>query len=154
MKVVWTYKDKPILSHDDLHPLCTWFVYELEFTDGTKYIGQKKVRTTKELPLLKNGNKRPNHIKFQNRNRKGKRVTLEVISINKKFDTYEGSSEENKGKTVSNKLILFQTKDSKASTYLEADLLFRNEVLFTDKYNNKNILSSFYDNSLEGLIYD
>ncbi len=77
-----------------------------------------------------------------------KRVELKNLP----FVNYEGSSEENKGKTLISKEILYLSSNKKSASYIETALLFENNVLFNDTYNNKNISGTYYDNSLEGLI--
>ena len=147
----WIYKGKSIESHYDIPKEITHMVYELSFTDKTKYIGFKTLRTTKELPPLKNGNKRENHICIKGRNKNGKRVYMEIIGIDSSFVDYEGSSEENKGRILISKDILYFTTNKRTATYLEAKLLFSRGVLEDDKYNNKNINRRWFDNCLDGL---
>jgi hypothetical protein len=137
--MIWTYKGKEIHSHDDLFPECTDIVYELTFTDGTKYIGKKVVRSMRRL--------KPTKAQLAIR-KNYKRVELKDLP----FIDYTGSSSENDNKTLSKKEILYQSSNKKTATYLEASLLFINNVLFTDEYNNKNILGTMYDNSLDGLL--
>lgn len=152
---MWNYKDKQIKSHDDLPYNCTHIIYCIYYTDNTKYIGYKTVRTTKELPLLLNGKERPNRVDTKNRNKNGKRVTMEVVSVDKPFVNYEGSSEENKGKTISHKEILLMTSSKRTATYLEVRELMRAGAIEPDtEYNNKNINRLWFDNCLEGLIND
>lgn len=135
----WTYKDKEILSHDDLPEECTDFVYELKFSDETHYIGKKTVRSMRRLkPTKEQLAKRKNY----------KRVELKNLP----FVRYIGSSAENEGKIIIAKEILYLSSNKKTATYIETALLFGNDVLFTDKYNNKNIGGVFFDNSLDGLI--
>ena len=171
--MTWTYYGKSVLSHDDLFDNCTDFVYELTYSDNTKYIGKKTIRSISTLPVLKTKS-RPGsgvickHIlrdedskiitskhgrkKARERGLKAKAEYYEELLTDKPFIKYEGSSEENKGKTLVSKEILYQCSNKKSATYIETSLLFTNEVLFTDKYNNKNILGRFFDNDLEGLI--
>ena len=136
---MWTYQGKEINSHKDLLEGCNNIVYELSYTDRTKYIGKLVVRSMRRIkPTKKQLAIRKNY----------KRVELKDIS----FIDYKGSSKENEGKTLLSKEILYQTSSKKTSTYIESSLLFINEVLFTDKYNNKNILGRFFDNDLDGLL--
>ena len=135
----WTYKDKEILSHADLHEDCTDFVYELCFSDETKYIGKKCVRSMRRLkPTKEQLAIRKNY----------KRVELKDIP----FLKYVGSSKENDGKTLVSKTILYQSSSKKTSTYIEAALLFENDVLFNDTFNNICISGVYWNNSLDGLL--
>ena len=169
----WFYQGKEIKSHEDLLPDCTDFVYELLFTDGTKYIGKKTVRSISTLPVLKTKS-RPGsgvickHIlrdedgkiitskhgrkKARERGLKAKAEYYEELLTDKPFIKYEGSSEENEGKTLVSKEILYQCSNKKSATYIETAMLFENAVLFSKVYNNKNILGRFFDNDLDGLL--
>jgi len=137
----WKYNGKEIKSHNDLLPECTNFVYELTFSDNTKYIGKKTVRSIRRLkPTKAQLAIRKNYVRKELKN--------------SPFLDYEGSSEENKDKILVSKEILYQCSNKKTATYIETALLFENNVLFSKTYNNKNILGTFYDNSLEGLLDD
>jgi len=137
----WTYKEKEVLSHDDLPDNCTDFVYELKFDDETKYIGKKTVRAMRRLQPTK----------AQLAIRKNyKRVELKDLP----FAKYVGSSDENNDKVLVSKTILYLSSNKKTASYIETALLFGNDVLFTDEYTNKNISGTYFDNSLDGLIED
>ena len=131
--MVWLYKNKKVKSHADLLPQCTDFVYEIEYTDGRKYIGKKTARGWRTLPPLK-GHKR-------------KRKVLKDVP----FVKYEGSHKV-EGLTVKSKTILYQCKGKKAATYIECALLFGNNAIFEDEYINENISGKFFDNDLDGLL--
>ncbi len=135
----WFYQDQVVLSHDDLLPDCTDFVYELIFTDGTKYIGKKCVRSIRRIkPTKAQLAIRKNYVRKELKD--------------SPFVKYEGSSEENKDKILLGKEILYQCSNKKTASYIEMSLLVINEVLFNDKYNNKNISGTYFDNSLDGLL--
>ena len=135
----WSYNGMIIESHKDLHKKCSDIVYELKFSDETKYIGKRVVRSMRRLkPTKKQLAIRKNY----------KRIEFKDIP----FKDYEGSSSENEGKTLVSKEILYQCSTKKTATYIEAALLFDLGVLFTDEYNNKNISGTFFDTSLDGLI--
>ena len=136
---MWTYQGKEIKSHEDLIPECQSIVYELTFSDDTKYLGKLVVRSMRRIkPTKKQLAIRKNY----------KRVELKDIP----FAKYEGSSKENEGKTLVSKEILYQCSNKRSATYIETSLLFHNDVLFTDKYNNKNIAGTHFDNALDGLL--
>jgi len=135
----WTYKGKEILSHEDLPEECTDFVYELTFTDNTKYIGKKTIRSMRRL--------KPTQAQLRVR-KNYKRIELKNLP----FVNYVGSSSENEGKTVQSKEILYLSSNKKTASYIEAATLFGNNAIFTDEYNNKNISGVWFDNSLDGLI--
>jgi len=139
LEVQWTYKEKLVLSHSDLLQGCTDFVYELVFKDKTKYIGKKCVRSMRRLkPTKEQLAIRKNY----------KRVELKDVP----FLKYVGSSKENDGKTLVSKTILYQSSSKKTSTYIEAALLFENDVLFNDTFNNICISGVYWNNSLDGLL--
>jgi hypothetical protein len=131
---MWTFKDKPVDSHDDLLPECTDFVYIITYFNDLKYIGKKAVRAVRKKPPLK-GKKR-----------------VRRIMTNLPFVNYKGSHEGADSMVPVSKEILFQCSARKAATYLEAELLFENYVLFDDTYINENISGTFFKNSLEGLL--
>ena len=136
---MWTYQGKEITSHDDLLPGSQSIVYELTFDDSTKYIGKLVVRSMRRIkPTKKQLAIRKNY----------KRVELKDVP----FMKYKGSSKENDGKTLLSKEILYQSSNKKTSSYIETSLLFFNDVLFTDKYNNKNIAGTHFENALDGLL--
>lgn len=137
-RINFTYKGKEIASHDDLPEEITHIVYELCFDDDTRYIGFKTVRSMRRLkPTKEQLAIRKNY----------KRVECKNLP----FVDYAGSSKENVGKTLVSKEILYLTTNKRTATYLEAKLLFINEVLENDRYTNKNINGKWFDNCLSGL---
>lgn len=170
---MWSFNGKDIRSHSDLHHDCTDIVYLITYTNGKKYFGKKVVRSVSTLPVLKT-KIRPNSkiiVKYVMRNASGKIITsksgrkharsignkarkeyYETVTTDKKFIAYKGSSELSKELVVKTKEILYQCSNKKAATYIEAALMFEHDVLFTEEYVNENILGSFYNNSLDGLL--
>jgi hypothetical protein len=132
----WTFNGNKILSHDDLHPDCTDIVYVITYCNQRMYIGKKAVRAIRRKPPLKG----------YKRNRR--------IMTNLPFVNYQGSHEHAKVLVAVKKEIIYQCSKRKASTYLEAELLFRSEAIFLDKFINENISGTFFKNSLQGLIRD
>ena len=169
----WIFKDKTVESHNDLLENCTDFVYELEFSDGTKYIGKKTVRSISTLPVLKTKSRPGSGVICRHilRDEDGKIITSKVgrrdarkrgltakaeyyeeLLTDKPFMNYEGSSEENKDKTLVKKEILYQCSTKKAATYVETAILFSEDAILSTEYNNKSILGRFFDNDLDGLL--
>lgn len=135
----WTYNNKDIKSHLDLHEDCTDIVYMLTFVSGNKYIGKKTVRSIRRLkPTKKQLAIRKNYVRKE--------------LVNLPFMDYEGSSSENEGETLLYKEILFQCSDKRTATYLEAKMLFTSNALESDEYNNANILGKFYRSGISGII--
>lgn len=142
----WMYNNKEIKSHKDIPKQAKAMVYVISYEDGYKYIGSKLLRSTQEKPALKNGSKRENHIKFQGRNVKGKRVQKEIIAIDKPFVKYMGSSDNTADyKPVSKRILMF-TESMKQSRYWENYYLYKHEVLSNDMFLNKNISGTFFEN--------
>ena len=122
-----------------------YFVYEITFKDGTKYIGKKKLVRQIKLPPLKSGLRRASHVGYQYHGG-SKKPTKEIIRKETRWKNYIGSF--NKANFDSNELtyrkVLYLCKTSKEATYLEAMELFKRDALFKDEYRNSNILSRFY----------
>ena len=136
---MWLYKGKEVVSHEDLLPDCTNFVYEITYESGKKYIGKKTVRSMRRLKPTKAQLKiRKNY----------KRVEMKNIP----FVDYVGSSQETEGQIVVSKEILYQCSTKKAATYVECATLFAEHAIFDDEYLNLNISGTFFDNDLEGLL--
>jgi len=137
--VAWLYRDKEILKHSDLPENCTDIVYELSYTDGTKYVGKKTIRSDRRVQPTK----------AQLAIRKNyKRVERKDIP----FAKYVGSSSENEGKTLARKEILFLCSNKRTASYLEVKILFITGAIEHDGYNNKNISGRYFDNCLDGLL--
>jgi len=170
---MWIYKDKEIKSHSDLHKDCTDIVYIIMYTSENLYIGKKTVRSTSLLPKLKTkvregartitrhilrdeqGNiitSKADRKKARARGLKAKAELYEEVITDKPFIDYKGSHKEAEDLEIVKKEIIYQCSNKKTATYLEAMLLFSEDVLFSDIFLNENILGSFYDNSLDGLI--
>jgi hypothetical protein len=170
---MWYYEGKEIHSHEDLDPQCTDIVYCITYTDGSLYIGKKTVRSLSVLPALKTktrdgGNFITRHIlrdeegkiitsrkarkEARARGLKAKAELFEEVFTDKPFIKYEGSCKETEGYEIARKDIIYQCTNKKTATYLEAMLLFEENAIFDPQYLNSNILGSFFDNSLDGLI--
>ena len=132
--VNWVYKGQEILSHDDLHPECTDFVYIITYTNGQKYVGKKAVRAVRRKPPLKG----------YKRNRR--------LMTNLPFVKYQGSHDQAKELEAEKKEILHQCTTRKTATYIEIALLIKYDALFRRKFINENISGTFYSNSLDGLL--
>lgn len=131
---MWWYNGCRINGHDDLHPECTDVVYVITYTNHQKYIGKKAVRAMRKYPPLKG---------YKRCRRKMKDLP---------FVKYKGSHDLADELEVATKQIIYQCTTRKASTYLEAHLLFHHRAVFDDKYINQNISGKFFGNDLAGLI--
>ena len=145
----WTYEGKTIV---ELPRNCIGFVYQLSYISGKSYIGKKLVRTTKLLPVLKNGKTRPMSIERVGKNIKGSREYFDRVIVNKPWLDYEGSSEFTVGETVSSKTIKYLCNSKTTLTYLECRALFEVDAPANEGFLNRSILGKFFQNSLKGLI--
>lgn len=136
--MAWIYEDKEVKSHEDLHPDCTDFVYQITYEDGRKYIGKKRVRSIRR--------KKPTKAQLAIRKNYARKEMT-----NLPFLKYEGSHDI-EGLVITKKEILYQCSTAKAATYIESALLFELDAIFTDEYLNKNIAGVHFDNDLNGLI--
>jgi hypothetical protein len=124
---VWTYKGEVVPDDDISHELYG-FIYVINYTDGTKYIGKKNFWTDRRL-----------------KPRKTDRVNAKRIKrVETNWRTYEGSSKLSHGKTVESKEIVRLCNTKTELTYYEVYHLMVAKVLFDETYLNQNILGKFY----------
>ena len=124
------------------------FIYEIEYTNGFKYIGKKKFHSENELDVLKKGGTRKGHIRFIGRNIGGKRVQREIVKRESNWRVYEGSHETANGFTIASKTILELVPTKRSLTYLEAKMLFCKDAIEDPLYLNVNILKRFFRDNL------
>lgn len=117
------------------------FIYKIEYTDGTFYYGKKNFVDETTKPL----GKKELALITDKRLKKYKTVRKES-----NWRTYEGSSKETIGKTISKKIILNVYKTQRALTFAEARLLFNTDALFMKNCLNGNILGKFFRNVFDG----
>ena len=116
------------------------FFYIIDFKDGTSYCGIKKVISEVKLNMRKNGKEREGHVKFFPRLKK------ELIRKEANWRSYTGSYDESeyednniKSRTI---VQLFHTK--KAMSFYEVAFQISSNVLFSDKWRNKNISGKWF----------
>jgi len=129
----WVYKGRIVENHDDLLPECTDIVYLITYTDGKRYIGKRAVRSMRRKPPLKG----------KKRNR--------IVLTNLPFQKYVGSHESETAEIISRE-ILYQCSGRKTATYIEAAIMFSEDIIFDDGYINENILGRFFKRDLENLL--
>lgn len=134
---MWLYKGEEILSHADLLPGCTDFVYQIEYATGQLYIGKKTVRSIRK--------KKPTKAQLKQRKNYSRKEMTDLP-----FVKYEGSHGEDL--EITKKEILYQCSTKKSATYIEAALLFYFHAIFDPKYLNQNISGVYFDTSLDGLL--
>ena len=154
MKILnWIYKDKEIVSIDQLPSNAYGFIYLLIFIDPNSvekaYIGQKALYSYRTLPALKNGSQRSNSERI-GKNIKGKRQYFDVVKKESNWKAYKSSSKDiPKNAELVERHILDIATSKRHLTYLETKYLFLHEVLESDDYYNKNILGKFYEGNLK-----
>ena len=121
------------------------FIYEIVFIDGTRYIGQKALWSTKRVKARKDGKLHPNTITCEWKNTgKGFRQKYDIVCTESDWKKYYGSSKQCKERIPVSREIIDIAYNKYQLTYLEAKYLFFYEVLENDTYLNDNILGSFY----------
>ena len=146
----WLYND----GYSDEFPLFEptsedyGFIYQIDYDDGTSYIGKKNLWVTEELPPLKSGKTRPNVHSTVNRIHKGKPVTMDIIIKPSDWRSYIGSSKLTAGKTIISRTVLATAPTKRYLTYLEAKALFCLDALESDQYLNENCLGKFFKSNL------
>lgn len=145
---MWIYKNKEIYSIEDMPDNAIGFVYEITFTDGSKYIGKKNLYSERTLAPLKSGKPREGHVCFTSRIKNRHKVNYEVIKVESDWKKYKGSHQDCKNKEPTIKKIIAFAYSKLELTYLEAKALFVYEVLENKDYINDNILGSFYRSNL------
>jgi poly-gamma-glutamate capsule biosynthesis protein CapA/YwtB (metallophosphatase superfamily) len=137
------------------------------------YVGKKTVRSMSVLPKLKTKTRGDSNIITRHilRDEDGKIITgkaarktararglkakaeeYEEVVTDKPFLNYEGSCKDTEGLVIAAKEILYQCNNKRTATYLEAKVLFDSDALTDPIWINSNILGSFFDNCLDGLI--
>jgi len=124
------------------------FVYEIFFTDGTRYIGKKNLYSTRTMKPLKNGKEREGATRITKNTKKGYRQAWDIVKKESEWKTYKGSHKDCKDKTPSARYILDYARSQRELTYQETKYLFAHQVLEDDKYLNDNILGSFFRGNL------
>jgi hypothetical protein len=126
----WLFDGEAI---DSLPDDVTDFVYLIKYTDGTKYIGKKVVRSERRLKPLKGMRKNAKRTAFKESD----------------WRKYEGSSEHNEGREIVEKSILHLCYSKMQATYLETKELFCNGCLESEEFNNRNILGKFFKGAIK-----
>jgi len=162
----WTYKGNKIYT---LHSNVFGFVYKINYTDGSFYIGKKQVVSTKTLPLQKDGSRRPFSTLITKRvnltkeelearipsdKRVSKLVDFEQVRSISNWKTYTGSSKDTANLTIDSKEMLYLVTNNRTLTYLEHYVLFKHNAPCNRQCVNQNIGGKFFDNALDGLIRD
>lgn len=143
--IQWLYDEQPYTPL----PLDYGFIYQIDYDDGTSYIGKRNFYSEVTLPALKNGTIRPEAVQRVGRNINGKRVQFDIIRKESAWRKYNGSSELTKGKTIIAKTILAICQSKRELTYMECKALFCLNAIEDEKYLNANILGKFHRDNLK-----
>ncbi len=129
---MWNYKGHSVT---ELPVDVVGMVYQIYYTDGTKYIGSKLVRTHKKMKPLKGMRVNANRREWKETN----------------WKVYNSSSKLVEGKTIQSKVILYLTKDKRSMSYLEVKELMSVDASVNPEYVNENIGGKYFDNVLDGV---
>jgi len=110
------------------------FIYEIEFSNGKKYLGRKALYHTRKLPPLKGAKKK------------------RIVTKESDWKNYNGSFKDKDLRkkiksgqiTLVKRIILAECLDKWSLTYYETYYLFLKNCLLSDEYYNANILGKFY----------
>ena len=136
--MTWQNIDK--VNTDDYYG----FIYEIEYTDGVKYIGKKSFYSLTKKQARLDGKERKFHHRFFHKNQNKKRVRYEEIKTPSDWESYTGSTKLAGAKTVKQKTIIRLCEKQLDLTYWEIYFLIVNNVLFTDKYLNQAIGRNYF----------
>ena len=129
----WLYQNSIV---DILPEGAIGFIYEITYTDGTKYIGSKVAVSERRIKPLK-----------------GMRVNaVRTKIIETKWKSYVGSSKLVAGLTILEKRIIAFVSTKRSLTYLEAKYLFCTGAIESNEYRNENILGKFFSNCNNGFM--
>ena len=138
------------------------FIYQINYTNGKKYIGKKQFHSETTQKVLKTGIPRENSQRITKRikmtadelaertpaqvkkNVKNKMVEFEMVIKENDWRTYVGSCKDVKGFKIESRVILEICYDKLNLTYCEIKWQLRKDVLVDDDYVNSNILGKFY----------
>ena len=136
----WIYRDSIV---PDKKPTFYGFVYLIEYTDSTMYVGQKKFYSKKTLTPLKSGVQREGGT-FFNKIINHKVTKMEYVISESDWRTYNGSSKKTKSLKIKKKTILQVYEDSINLTLGEVEWIIRLDAIRNDMYHNENILGKFH----------
>ena len=129
----WIYQEEEI---DSLPDEVSYFVYKIDYTNGTSYIGSKVVRSELRMKPLVGMRKNARRVSTKESN----------------WKTYVGSSKLNAGLVIASKEILHLCSNKRTATYMEHKELFCRGAIESNLYNNANIGGKFFDSCLNGLL--
>lgn len=114
------------------------FIYRIDYEDGFYYYGKKDFVSDVKTPL----GKKALAEQTDKRLKTYKRVQRET-----NWRKYEGSNNAT-GYIIKSKTIIRVCKTKRELTFREAEILFKQDVLFSEKCLNANILGKFFKGNI------
>ena len=148
---VWedAYTNDTYQTIEDFEEYTMGFVYLIDFSDGTKYLGKKVLYTQLWIPRGNSLKKHPKSVKVKSRNTgNGYRKVYDLVIRESSWKTYKGSSSETAKRTPIKRTILAKAYSERELTYLETKYLFLHNVLEDEAFLNGNILGKFFKGNL------
>lgn len=137
---MWTYKNQPIQSIDEIPPDTLGFIYRITHENGKFYIGRKILSSNRKVKLTKKEKLLP-----ENKRKTFKRVIKETD-----WKTYWGSNDELKADIkrfgedkFTREILCFCTTKTDVSFY-EMYFQVKLDVLFENAYNNHIANTKFF----------
>lgn len=132
--VEWTYRKKNIEKIEDFKKGAVGFIYEIEFSNGKKYLGRKALFHNRKLPPLK-GYKRKRKVVVES---DWKKYIGSPKDVDLKRELKNGTLK------VKSRAILKVCETPWEMTYFETKYLFARDCILREEYYNSNILGKFY----------
>ena len=136
----WIYKNNEV---PDSKPNFFGFVYLIEYTDNTFYIGKKSFYSMNTLKPLKSGEQRLNGT-FFNKIVNHKVVQMESVRTESNWRNYIGSSKKTKHLRVRRKVMLQVYEDKLNLTFGELEWMIKCDVLRNKMYHNDNVAGKYF----------
>lgn len=130
----WIYRNKEVTCIEDLPKDSFGFVYEIEFDNGMKYLGQKYLIHKKTLPPLKG---------YKRKRKTFKESDWLTYNGSIKFPEVLEKIRDGRIKPVK-RTILKVCYHKKQLSYFEIKYMFTRNCLEKDNYYNSNILGKFF----------
>lgn len=140
----WIYAEKEVPSSK---PTFYGFVYLIEFTDSSMYVGKKQFYSVVTKTPLKSGINREGGT-FFNKIVNRKVTQLESVKSENNWRSYNGSSKKTKTLKIKKKTMLQVYPDKLNLTFGELEWMIKLDVLRNKMYHNDNILGKFYDGKI------
>jgi len=125
-----------MMNHECFTSDVIGFVYRITYTNGKEYIGSKLIRSLVRLkPTKEQLSIRKNFVRKEWKN--------------KPYAKYIGSSKNTSGLAIASREIIEVCSNKINLRYCETKWLFREDVLFGEKYLNENINGTYFKGRIE-----